>query len=226
MIKRKRLGVKSAISKVEKRLPIPSIQAVADTTGTEGSPMSLIARATDPDVPPGILTISVAGSPASLSFTHTPTSPPATATLSGTLTHADAAASPHHIVWTVGDANGATATAMTILHVTTVTGVSVPDASSGPPRVVYFGSRPNPFQLSTRIELRTEGRPLARRLALRIYDIRGRLVRTLLEGIPWGPATVSWDGITNSGERAGSGVYYYRLEMGNARLIRSLVLLR
>lgn len=203
----------------------PSIEVHPDTTGVEGSPITLTATSTDPEASE-TLTMTATGVPASLSFSHTPSASPATAMLSGTLTQADGAASPHTIVWSVNDGLGGTASDTTILHVNNVTGVTTPDETVGPPRVVHFTNRPNPFQSSTHIEFRMAGRPATGQLTLRIYDVRGRLVRTLLEGPPRAAATIPWDGVTESGERAGSGVYYYRLDVGETHQIRRLVLLK
>ncbi len=204
--------------------PAPSIGAPVDTTGLEGSAIILTATSTDPDASE-LLTISVTGAPASLTLSHTPSFSFATATLSGTLTPADAAATPHSIIWSVNDGSGGAANATTTLHVAYATAVQIPDESTGPPRVVHFGNQPNPFQAATQIEFRIQGRP-AGPLALRIYDIRGRLVRTLLERPTGATASVPWDGTTDSGVRVSSGVYYYRLEMGNIRMVRRLVLLK
>jgi hypothetical protein len=202
----------------------PSLGATPDTTGLEEFAMQLVASASDPEASE-TLTISVTGAPASLTYSHTPAASFATATLTGTLTQGDADGSPYNIVWSVNDGCGGTAQATTVLHVTTVTAVGSPDESAGPPRVVHFGNRPNPFQAATQIEFRIQGR-LDAPIALRIYDSRGRLVRTLLEHSTRAAASVPWDGRTDAGVRAASGVYYYRLEMGSMRLIRRLILLK
>jgi hypothetical protein len=61
----------------------------------------------------------------------------------------------------------------------------------------------------------------------RIYDVRGRVVRTLLEGnSATGNSKIEWDGTRDSGSPVPSGVYFVRFEAGNrhadarVRLIR------
>ena len=61
---------------------------------------------------------------------------------------------------------------------------------------------------------------------MRIYDVHGRLVRTLLDNSPWRSGAVRWDGATDSGERASAGVYHYRLEAGSTHVTRRFVLLK
>ena len=45
-----------------------------------------------------------------------------------------------------------------------------------------------------------------------VFDLSGRRVRTLLEGVlPAGERTVVWDGRSNDGRSAKSGVYFVRV---------------
>ena len=61
---------------------------------------------------------------------------------------------------------------------------------------------------------------------LALYDLAGRRLRTLLEGpLSAGPHTVAWDGFAESGSRPGAGVFFLRLETGNGRLERKVLLL-
>lgn len=69
---------------------------------------------------------------------------------------------------------------------------------------------PNPFATATtiRFSLKSEGR-----VALRIFDAAGRVVRTLkyaTAGV--GKHEVTWDGLNDDGERAASGVYFILME--------------
>ncbi|MBD3237254.1 MAG: hypothetical protein GF330_11155 [Candidatus Eisenbacteria bacterium] len=62
---------------------------------------------------------------------------------------------------------------------------------------------------------------------LRIYDVGGRTVRTLLdEPLESGMHTAQWDGMADGGRLAPSGIYYYVLQAGNQELTRKLVLTR
>lgn len=83
---------------------------------------------------------------------------------------------------------------------------------------------PNPFNPTTRIAY-----TLARssRVALRIYDVSGRLVKTLVDGsMPAGNYEEIWNGTDNGGGRVASGVYFYRLSAPGFVSTRKMVLLR
>ena len=62
---------------------------------------------------------------------------------------------------------------------------------------------------------------------LRIYDVAGRLVRTLLnEPMERNRHAVVWDGLDNAGVPLSSGIYFYRLETGDFTASRKMVVLR
>lgn len=88
-------------------------------------------------------------------------------------------------------------------------------------------ARPNPFNPSTTIEfsLATESR-----VDLRVFDCAGRVVRTLADTeFEAGPHTTTWDGTTDTGGRAASGVYFVKMEAGATggfSATRKLVLLK
>ena len=78
---------------------------------------------------------------------------------------------------------------------------------------------PNPFNGTSRIEYHL---PFAARTSLRIYDMLGREVATLVNG--WKNAGVH-AAIWEAGEISG-GVYLYRLQTNNSVISRKLVLLK
>ncbi len=83
---------------------------------------------------------------------------------------------------------------------------------------------PNPFNPSTRISY-----TLARDtdVTLRIFDVRGRVVRTLVDGRQTaGTHEAEWDGRNATGGAAASGVYVYRLQAGGESQQRSMTLVK
>jgi hypothetical protein len=83
---------------------------------------------------------------------------------------------------------------------------------------------PNPFNPSTEIKYSVVKGGQG---ALRVYNIRGEVVRTLREGtFPVGAGSVVWDGKSDSGRQAGSGVYFYRLDVAGQVLTKRMVLLK
>ncbi|HOX24869.1 MAG TPA: C25 family cysteine peptidase [Candidatus Krumholzibacteria bacterium] len=83
---------------------------------------------------------------------------------------------------------------------------------------------PNPFNPQTVIGFAL---PRDANVRLRIHDLRGRLVRTLLAGpLAAGRHEVVFDGRSDDGQRLASGTYVYRLEAGGELLSRRLTLVK
>jgi len=83
---------------------------------------------------------------------------------------------------------------------------------------------PNPFNPVTTIafSIRTRGH-----VGLNVYDVGGRLVRTLAnETRAAGAYRVKWDGHDNTGSPVASGVYFYRLIAGSFSQTKKMVLLK
>jgi hypothetical protein len=87
---------------------------------------------------------------------------------------------------------------------------SVDDVPDRPRSGVWLERvRPNPFASGTTIRYSL---PVRARVELSVVDLRGRVVRTLLKRND-GPGRyeAAWDGMTGTGNRAASGVYFLRL---------------
>ena len=83
---------------------------------------------------------------------------------------------------------------------------------------------PNPFNPLTRITFSVAARG---EVSLRIYDIAGRVLRTLVEG--WrepGVYSEVWDGRGDDGSVLPSGVYFYSLKAGEVVATHKMVLLK
>ena len=130
--------------------------------------------------------------------------------------------------------------------------ISVTDASSNEPRVGFWHvitqrqynaldvvsetlselpaefhllqNYPNPFnpQTTLRYDL-----PERSEVVLTIYDILGRQVRTLVQGVEEpGYRSVIWDGTNDLGQQVSAGVYLYQINAGAFTQIRKMVLLK
>ena len=85
-------------------------------------------------------------------------------------------------------------------------------------------NHPNPFNPATRIAY-TIGRP--GHASLRVYDLHGRLVATLLDrDLGSGPGSVVWNGVDARGRLVPSGVYVYRLLAADGERSQKMVLLK
>lgn len=83
---------------------------------------------------------------------------------------------------------------------------------------------PNPFNPATTITFTV---PASEKVRLAVYDVRGALVKTLLdETLPAGTHVVRWDGTNSSGGVTGSGQYFYRLSAGSKTKTRKMLLLK
>ena len=88
-----------------------------------------------------------------------------------------------------------------------------------------YQSYPNPTTRSTVIRFQI---PVKTSVSLKVYDVTGRLVRTLTraQSLEPGVYTVEWDGRSDRGLRVPSGVYFYRLVTEGYRATRKLVWVR
>jgi hypothetical protein len=100
--------------------------------------------------------------------------------------------------------------------------------SGGAPRFVneLYQAQPNPANPAATIRY-TIAEP--GQVTLRIFDVSGRVVRTLVDGVA-APATtpfeVVWDGTNDAGQRVGSGVFFYQIEGPGFTSSKKLVILK
>jgi len=88
----------------------------------------------------------------------------------------------------------------------------------------FLRNVPNPFYTTT-IEFALV-RP-SDRVRLSIYDVNGRLVRTLVdEPVAAGVTSRFWDGTDSRGRLLAPGFYFYRLEASGVSQTRRMMLLR
>jgi hypothetical protein len=76
-----------------------------------------------------------------------------------------------------------------------------------------FPSCPNPFTSSATIRFNLSS---ACEANLAIYDVAGRLIKTLIDGeTAAGEQAVVWDGTDNAGRRLDSGIFWMKLQAAN-----------
>ncbi|MCK4511057.1 T9SS type A sorting domain-containing protein, partial [bacterium] len=104
------------------------------------------------------------------------------------------------------------------------TDTGVDDTGEELPRISLRQNHPNPFSPSTVISFSLATRGEVR---LTVYNIQGRLIRTLVTGSqPAGEQEVAWDGTDEYGVDVAAGVYLYRLRSGELEETRKMILLR
>jgi hypothetical protein len=91
---------------------------------------------------------------------------------------------------------------------------------------------PNPFLTNLNIGLRIFDSALTEETSgassVRIYDVRGRLVRTVIDQGPLHPGEYlyAWDGLDEYGKESAPGVYYVKLQIGDRSVTKRVILLR
>jgi hypothetical protein len=98
------------------------------------------------------------------------------------------------------------------------------DTVTVPARFVLHANEPNPFNPRTRIRFAL---PRQDDVLLEIYDVRGHLVRRLVDApVQAGHHEFVWDGRDDAGRTLGSGTYVYRLRTASDVATRKMTLVR
>lgn len=93
------------------------------------------------------------------------------------------------------------------------------------PIPLLLQNAPNPFLGSTTVLFRVPEGPRTR-VELTVFDIRGRRVRVLEDGtLDPGLHRMTWDGRDSRGVPVASGIYPYRLRVGDRTMTRKMVLI-
>jgi uncharacterized delta-60 repeat protein len=83
---------------------------------------------------------------------------------------------------------------------------------------------PNPTNKDVTIKYHV---PVDSKVSLRIYDLAGKLVKTLIqENIKAGYHIVSWNGKNKFDEEVPTGIYFLNMETGNSEAIKKLTILK
>ncbi|MCF7800669.1 MAG: T9SS type A sorting domain-containing protein [Candidatus Marinimicrobia bacterium] len=95
-----------------------------------------------------------------------------------------------------------------------------------PAQFALEANYPNPFNASTTIPYSLS---TISHIQMTVYDIRGRLVKTLISDAhphPAGNYSITWDGTDENGHVLGSGVYYLRLRGKNVEAVRKVTMIK
>ncbi len=106
-----------------------------------------------------------------------------------------------------------------------ITGIE-PDGEefSTPDNFTLEQNYPNPFNPETVINYQLS---ISAEVTLTIFDMLGRKVRTLVNGQQTaGSYKVIWNGRDDTGKSAASGMYFYRISVGDQQITKRMVLLR
>ena len=83
---------------------------------------------------------------------------------------------------------------------------------------------PNPFNPTTNIAYSVKE---AGNVNLKVYNVKGQLVRTLVNDVKeTGNYTSTWNGTDNSNKSVSSGVYFYKMKSGNYSSTKKMILMK
>ena len=83
---------------------------------------------------------------------------------------------------------------------------------------------PNPFNPSTRFEIAL---PSVSTVELAVYNVLGSRIAVIAKGeMTAGYHTLEWDGTTEGGAHAGSGVYILRMSAGEYSAVTRIILMK
>jgi hypothetical protein len=83
---------------------------------------------------------------------------------------------------------------------------------------------PNPFNPSTRIDFKL---PRAGQATLMVFDLLGREVKTLVDGVlSAGTHLTVWYGTDDKGNDVAAGVYFYRLTSNSNTVTKKMLVLK
>lgn len=93
------------------------------------------------------------------------------------------------------------------------------------PSLILTQNSPNPFRPGTVIGYAI---PAATYVELLVFDVAGRRVATLVDGVvsPAGYHEVAWDGSSDAGREVPSGVYFYRMTAAGKTFTQKMVIVR
>jgi hypothetical protein len=123
--------------------------------------------------------------------------------------------------------NGIPARAEHLADILAWLGSISPTLTGATPTATYSLAQnyPNPFNPTTTVDFTVKGKT---RVTLRVYNVRGQLVRTLVDDTraPGITHHAEWDGRNDAGQTVASGVYFYRLATKEFTQTRKMVLLK
>jgi hypothetical protein len=93
------------------------------------------------------------------------------------------------------------------------------------PATNFLGNNyPNPFNPSTTFQF---GLKQAQNVKITIYNVRGQVVKTLVNGMtPAGIHNIVWNGKDNNNRAIASGMYFYKMETNDYSKVKKTILLK
>ena len=102
--------------------------------------------------------------------------------------------------------------------------LTVDNGTQVPTEFALGANYPNPFNPTTKLVIAV---PMTAQVQVAVYDILGRKISTLLnEEKSAGYHTIEWNGLTDAGTQAGSGVYFVRMSSGTFTAVHKMMMMK
>ena len=89
---------------------------------------------------------------------------------------------------------------------------------------VLLQNFPNPFNSITSISFQLQAESS---ISVTIYDFMGNVVKDLFSGLESsGYKSINWDATNNNGDLVSSGMYFYRLQVGDGSEVKRMMYLK
>jgi len=85
---------------------------------------------------------------------------------------------------------------------------------------------PNPFNPTTEIRFQVSDLRAPESAVIEIYNLKGQRIREFRVASSPTLQLVRWNGTDHSGKPVSSGIYFYKLKVGNRELTRKMVLMK
>jgi PKD repeat protein len=85
---------------------------------------------------------------------------------------------------------------------------------------------PNPFNPQTNIALSVTAQDLEHPVSVGIYNIKGQLVKTMVDNKVVNNSTFIWEGTNNSGKKVSSGLYFVKMKTATDITAKKMILLK
>jgi hypothetical protein len=90
-------------------------------------------------------------------------------------------------------------------------------------KVFSVANYPNPFNPVTKIQYQIKN---PGHMTLKVFNVRGELVKTLIDGRVEAGGEVLWDGTSDQGNSVSSGVYFYEARIGGEVKVNKMALVK
>ena len=129
-----------------------------------------------------------------------------------------------YIAWTDDRSSGSNSIDGLYMQLLDYSLVANHDVTTTAPIAALYDNYPNPFNPETTIQFSL---PHAGKAKLEVFNIKGQMVRTLVDNaLDAGIHKITWNGKNQDNRTVGSGVYFYRLTTCNQSMTKKMILMK